>query len=162
LITVVPPDGIAGSFDLLLAVAVLQRERHKIAEMQTEDLSPYYPFERFDEAVRELVARLRTGGLLCVDDAHYRVEDSSAAAELDPIRSSPVMRGLMFGRDGPAPRCKRAHDFPETLARRLAGKTVGEVTDAQAPDLPAGRDGGEGAEDEAAAGELGMGDGEAA
>jgi len=100
LTTVVPPDAIAGSFDLLLALAVFQREPHKIAEMQTQDLSLYYPFERFDAAVRDLAARLRTGGLLCVDNAHYRVEDSSAAAELEPIRSSPVMTGLMFGPDG--------------------------------------------------------------
>lgn len=86
LTTVVPPDMIDGSFDLLLALAVLQREPHKVAEMQIEDLSVYYPFKRFDAAVRELVTRLRIGGLLCVDNAHYRVEDSSAAAALEPVR----------------------------------------------------------------------------
>jgi SAM-dependent methyltransferase len=100
LITVVPPDGIAGSFDLLFALAVLQREPHKIAEMQIDDLSPHYSFERFDAAVRELVARLRTGGLLCVENAHYRIEDSSAVAELEPVRGSPAMTGLLFGPDG--------------------------------------------------------------
>ena len=100
LTTVLPPAMIAGSFDLMLALAVLQREPHKIAEMEVENLSPYYPFERFDAAVRELVARLRTGGLLCVDNAHYRVEDSSGAAELDPVRGSPVMTGVLFGPEG--------------------------------------------------------------
>jgi hypothetical protein len=91
------PDG---AFDIIFALAVLQREPHKIAEMQVHDLSPYYPFEKFDGAVRRLVRRLRAGGLLCVQHSHYRVENSSAAAELVPMASSPPLRGLLFGRNG--------------------------------------------------------------
>jgi hypothetical protein len=69
---------IDGSFDLLLVLAVFQCEPHKLAEMR-EDFSPYYPFECFDASVPELVTRLRTGAFLCIDNAHYRIEDGSVA-----------------------------------------------------------------------------------
>jgi spermidine synthase len=89
-----------GSFDLIFALAVLQREPHKIDEMDVRDLTPFYPFEKFDAAIWALVALLRPGGLLCVQHAHYRVEDSSAARELEPVAVSPVIEGRLFGRDG--------------------------------------------------------------
>jgi SAM-dependent methyltransferase len=99
-IAVVDPDAIRGSFDLVFALAVLQREPHKIAEMEVEDLSSHYPFERFDKIVGELVDRLRHDGLLCVVNAHYPVEESSAGSQLDPVKASPVMDEPLFGRDG--------------------------------------------------------------
>jgi SAM-dependent methyltransferase len=99
-VAVVAPSGIEGSFDIVFALAVLQREPHKVAETGIEDLSHHYPFERFDAAARDLVGRLRCGGLLCVTNAHYRIEDSSAAKELKPVRESPAADGLLFGPDG--------------------------------------------------------------
>ena len=100
LTAVVSPDAIRGSFDLIFALAVLQREPHKIAEMQVEDLSTFYPFERFDAAVTSLSRRLDSGGLFCIDSAHYRLEDSSAVRELEPVEESPLATGLLFGPDG--------------------------------------------------------------
>jgi predicted O-methyltransferase YrrM len=100
MISVIAPKAISGSFDLIFALAVLQREPHRIEEMEVEDLSPYYPFDLFDGVVRELTARLRSGGLLCVDNAHYRVEDSSVGADLEAVGGAPRMMGLLFGRDG--------------------------------------------------------------
>jgi hypothetical protein len=100
LTSVIAPDAIDGTYDLVLALAVLQREPHKIAEMGVEDLSPYYPFARFDAALCKLAARLRKGGLLCVDHAQYRVEDSSVAPSLGPVPESPISQGLLFGPDG--------------------------------------------------------------
>lgn len=97
---VVHPRSVQGVFDLVFALAVLQREPHKIVEMAVEDLSPYYPYERFDTAVRELGGALRTGGLLCVMNAQYRVEDSSVARQFEPITSSPLMDKPLFGPDG--------------------------------------------------------------
>ena len=98
---VVGPRAIDGTFDLIFALAVLQREPHRVEETGSEDLSSAYPFVRFDAAVTELVAHLRPGGLLCVMHAHYRVEDSSAAAGgLEPVNVAPVMTGPFFGRDG--------------------------------------------------------------
>jgi hypothetical protein len=91
------PDG---TFDMIFALAVLQREPHKIAEMNVEDLSPYYPFDKFDAGVVRLVDRLRPAGLLCVQHSQYRIEDSSSAVELEPVESSPPLQGLLFGRDG--------------------------------------------------------------
>ena len=40
------------------------------------------------------------GGLLCVDNAQYRVEDSSVASQLKPVAGAPVTSGRMFGPDG--------------------------------------------------------------
>jgi SAM-dependent methyltransferase len=99
-VTVLPSGEVDGSFDLIFALAVLQREPHKIAEMEAEDLSFYYPFERFDRAVAELVDRLEPGGLLCVINAHYPVDAASAFAKLETVAGSPLMDPPMFGRDG--------------------------------------------------------------
>jgi SAM-dependent methyltransferase len=98
--TAVRPGAENGIFDAIFALAVLQREPHKIDEMDVSDLTPFYSFEKFDAAVSNLVAMLRPGGLLCVQHAHYRVEDSSAAVELEPIPASPLVEGRLFGRDG--------------------------------------------------------------
>jgi SAM-dependent methyltransferase len=97
---VVTPTDIEGEFDLIFALAVLQREPHKIAEMGVDDLTRFYPFARFDKAVLELAKRLRRGGLLCVANAQYRVEDSTAAPLLSAVADAPKMDGLIFGPDG--------------------------------------------------------------
>jgi SAM-dependent methyltransferase len=98
--TVVPPRRLNGSFDVIFALAVFQREPHKIAEMEVDDLSPFYPFTRFDEGVRQLVAMLRPNGLLCITNAQYRIEDSSVADLLEPVTRSAPMDCWMFGPDG--------------------------------------------------------------
>ena len=48
---VVGPNRLEGSFDVIFALAVLQREPHKVAELEMDNLSRHYPFERFDAAV---------------------------------------------------------------------------------------------------------------
>lgn len=97
---VLHPRFIRGSFDVVFALAVLQREPHKIAEMEVEDLTPFYSHERFDAAVRELGGAVRIGGLLCVINAHYRIEDSSIARQFETIASSPPIAGPVFGPNG--------------------------------------------------------------
>jgi hypothetical protein len=67
--SVVEPNMVAGTFDVIFAMAVLQREPHRIVEMGVEDLSAFYPFDRFDSAVRGFAQMLLTGGLLCVANA---------------------------------------------------------------------------------------------
>ena len=98
-VTVLAPDRIAGEFDIIFALAVLQREPHKVEELELADLTAIYPFDRFDSAVEELARHLSPGGLLCVMHAQYRVEDSSSAGLLEPL-PGPTFPGLMFGRDG--------------------------------------------------------------
>ena len=98
--SVVGPSAIDGKFDIVFALAVLQREPHKIMEMGVRDLNAYYPFSRFDQTVRELGNSLQAGGLLCVANAHYRVEDSSAASQFEPILASPQLEPPLFGVDG--------------------------------------------------------------
>jgi trans-aconitate methyltransferase len=113
--TVVPPAALDGSFDVIFALSVFQREPHKIEEMEVEDLSWHYPFDRFDRGVARLVRMLRPNGWLCIANAQYRVEDSSVADLLEPANSSPRMNSIMFGPDG------RRLDRPSarTLFRKL-------------------------------------------
>jgi len=89
------PDG---QFDAVLALAVLQREPHRIADSGIDDLSRTYPFTRFDEGLAALVGRLSPGGLLAIFHAHYRVEDSGVAACLTAIPGAPMMEGPLFDR----------------------------------------------------------------
>jgi SAM-dependent methyltransferase len=97
---VVAPGEIKGSFGIVFALAVLQREPHKIAEMDVENLSSHYPFGRFDKTVSELVDCLEPGGLLCVIHAHYPIEAAAAFGKLEPVANSPLMEPPLFGRDG--------------------------------------------------------------
>jgi hypothetical protein len=111
---VIGPNDLNGSFDLIFALAVLQREPHKVAEMELNDLGRDYPFERFDAAVGDLVERLCPSGLLCVINAHYPVELSAAASQLDPVSTSPEMTPPLFGRD--------SHLLGPTVARTIFRK----------------------------------------
>lgn len=98
--SVVAPDAIAGRFDIVFALAVLQVQPHRVAEAGIADLSPIYPFERFDAQLSRLADLLSPGGLLCVFNAHYRVEDSSASAKLRAVEESPALDHPVFGPDG--------------------------------------------------------------
>lgn len=98
--TVVEPQNVAGTFDLVFALSVFQREPHKVEEMAVQDLTAHYPFERFDRAVNELGRRVRANGLFCLMNAQYRFEDSSIFYLFDVIQSSPQMEHPFFGRDG--------------------------------------------------------------
>jgi Methyltransferase domain len=98
--TVVPPKGLDGTFDAIFALSVFQREPHKVAETELEDLSEFYPFALFDQGIGQLVEMLRPNGLFCVINAQYRVEDSSVSDRLEPVTESPSMDSIMFGPDG--------------------------------------------------------------
>jgi len=99
-IAVIRPSDVKGPFDLVFALAVLQREPHRVLELGVTDISRYYPFDKFDAVVRQLVQLLSPSGLLCVMHAQYRVEDSSVALELEPIASSPPLEEPLFDRAG--------------------------------------------------------------
>ena len=99
--TVIAPESITGSFDLVFALSVLQRDPRGLRnEMEAKHLAARYPFARFDGGVRGLVRRLRPGGFLIVANTLYRVEDSSAAAELEPIVKSPRMSRVLLTPEG--------------------------------------------------------------
>lgn len=95
--SVVAPGAIEGQFDAVFALAVLQRQPHRVAELEMDDLSRFYPFARFDAAVVKLVGWLRSGGLLCVINTHYRVEDSSMACQIEEVAGAPLMEPPLFG-----------------------------------------------------------------
>jgi SAM-dependent methyltransferase len=97
---VVGPNGLEGGFDVIFALAVLQWEPHKVAEMELGNLGRHYPFNRFDAAVCDLAGRLRPGGLLCVTNAQYPVELSSVSDKFEAVFASPEMMPPLFGTDG--------------------------------------------------------------
>ena len=99
-IWVISPNSLQGKFDMIFALAVLQREPHRLSEAGNRDISSFYPFAKFDAAVCALVAHLRTHGILCVMNTQYRIEDSSAALELQALASSPLLGGSIFAPDG--------------------------------------------------------------
>lgn len=90
------PDG---PFDAVLALAVLQREPHRVEREGIADLGRIYPFARFDEAIGVLVDRLAPGGLLAVHHAQYRVEDSRVAAGLEAVAGTPPLMPPLFDRN---------------------------------------------------------------
>jgi trans-aconitate methyltransferase len=98
--TVVAPNQIQGPFELVFALAVFQREPHRVDELGMVDIRDHYPFGRFDSAVSRLVDLLRPGGLLCVMHAQYRVEDSAAGFQLEAIAEAPPLEPPLFGPDG--------------------------------------------------------------
>ncbi len=113
---VIAPESIAGSFDLVFALSVLQRDPHGLKhEMEGKHLAARYPFERFDAGVGSLVARLRKGGLLIVANTLYRIEDSSAAVELEPIVRSPKMNRVQLTPQG----CPLAAAVARTVFRKI-------------------------------------------
>ena len=112
---VIPPGQVDGTFDIVFALAVLQREPLSVLETGCTDLSDRYSYSQFDRAVSELVALLQPGGLFCVIHSHYRVEDSSAIAALQPIPSSMRVRHTYFGPDG----LKLANATSSTVFRKL-------------------------------------------
>lgn len=99
-IEVVRPDAITGPFDLIFALAVLQREPHRIGDLQVSNIASHYSFARFDAAVGDLVRLLRPGGLLCVFHTQYRVEDSAAMRLLEPVPTSPLLGAPLFAPSG--------------------------------------------------------------
>jgi len=107
--SVVDPDSIDGAFDVIFALAVLQREPHRVVQAGQQDISRFYPFSKFDTAVVGLAERLTEGGLLCVMHAQYRVEDSSAADKLRPLPESPRLAGPIFAPDGKLAQEAEAH-----------------------------------------------------
>lgn len=120
---VVHPRFVEGPFDVVFALAVLQREPAKIAEMKVRDLSAHYPFEKFDSAVRRLCEVLREGGYLCVSNAHYRIEDSSAAARFEAVAAAPSMEPPLFGPDGRL----LEHPVARTIFRKRSSNRSGRT-----------------------------------
>jgi hypothetical protein len=114
-VSVVRPDALHGMFDIAFALAVLQRLPEQVTARGIVDLSASYPFERFDAAVAALAVRIAPAGLLCVMNAHYRVEDSSVAGLFEAVPQSPPMSHPLFG-------CDSRRLPPDAVARSIFRK----------------------------------------
>ena len=80
-------------FDLVTCMAVLQRTPHRVERLGIRDISRLYPFARFDRQLVELDSLIRPGGLLVLQHAQYRFEDSSIASRYDALPGSRAADG---------------------------------------------------------------------
>jgi SAM-dependent methyltransferase len=76
-------DELEGQFDAIFCMAVFQRG--ELRDEQPADASGIYPFERFEAELEELDQHLRVGGVLAVDEASYRVGDTTLGARYEPL-----------------------------------------------------------------------------
>ena len=99
-VAIVRPENIQGKFDVILALSVFQRRPHEVMESGLMNIHRLYPFDRFDEEISRLVDRTIDGGILCVVNAQYRVEDCAAASNLTAVLEAPDMIPPIFDRNG--------------------------------------------------------------
>lgn len=71
-----------GPFDLIFALAVLQRTENRNPD--TYDSTPYYPFEKFNAKLTELDPHLRPEGIFVIDHADYLFEESDIFSQYRP------------------------------------------------------------------------------
>lgn len=69
-----------GPFDATFCMAVLQRYPQRVLETGLRDISRLYPFAKFERQLLLFDRWLARGGLLVIQHAQYRVEDSAIAA----------------------------------------------------------------------------------
>ena len=74
-----------GPYDVILCMAVLQRDPQLVIRNNITSLAKAYPFRQFDSTIRELDGWLKPGGLLVVHHAHYLVTDTGVAAHYAPL-----------------------------------------------------------------------------
>ncbi len=88
-------------FDAIFCMAVLQRTPHRVEGQGLTSLKRVYPFERFEEQVRQLDRWLRPGGLLVIHHTQYVFDHTSVSNRYEPLDGMAwvVIDGLKFDRN---------------------------------------------------------------
>ena len=68
-----------GPYDAIFCMAVLERTPQRVINNKITSLKKIYPFEKFEEQVIKLDSSLNNGGLLVIENTHYRLSDTSVA-----------------------------------------------------------------------------------
>jgi len=69
-----------GTYDVIFANSVLTLYNKQFSASRIPEL---YPFHNFEEIIGKLTDVLQSGGLLCIVNTNYRLEDTSFAARFD-------------------------------------------------------------------------------
>lgn len=90
-----------GPYDLIFCMAVLQRTPCEVDAKRMNSLKRIYPFEKFDQQVRELDSYLRCGGLLVIHHTQYFFRDSSVAEKYITLNTNlpPSLHPSKFDRN---------------------------------------------------------------
>ncbi|PJI89812.1 hypothetical protein BDW16_3132 [Sphingomonas koreensis] len=67
-----------GPYDAIFCMAVLTLRPREVEDRDVRNIAAFYPFAHFAQALRLLAAQLARGGVLVVEQAHYRAEDALA------------------------------------------------------------------------------------
>jgi len=89
-------------FDAIFCMAVLQRTPHSVEAKGLTDLTPLYPFQKFEAQLREFDEWLKPGGVLVIHYTQYRFGDSPISEGYTALaeQPAPVPTGPRFGPDG--------------------------------------------------------------
>jgi hypothetical protein len=90
----------AVEFDAVFCMAVFQRTEHRTAG--AEPVETGFTFGRFEDEVRMLDEKLKSGGLLFLDECDFSFEQTAVAAGYRPLEfigNRTVRRRPLFGRD---------------------------------------------------------------
>jgi len=90
-----PEYAALGGFDAIFCMAIFQRTENRTRP--TEVAHGNFNFEKFEEEIRALDKRLKAGGLLFIDHADFRFEDTDVAARFTPLEFD----GNLFTHDRP-------------------------------------------------------------
>ncbi|WP_031236118.1 trans-aconitate 2-methyltransferase, partial [Asticcacaulis sp. AC402] len=83
-----------GPFDAIFAMSVFCKWP-KTSDMT--DISEVYPFSLFEEGISTLDRHLKPGGVLCLYNSQYMLDDTALAELYQPLdRSQPLSSGWMF------------------------------------------------------------------
>jgi hypothetical protein len=76
-------------YDVIFAMAVLQRLPHLVADKGITNIARFYPFARFDRQIAAFDGWLRPGGLIVVQFTQYRFCDTAVADRYEPVGADP-------------------------------------------------------------------------
>lgn len=74
----------AGHFDAITCLSVLHRR--ETVHNWPDDPTPYMSFATFEDAILDLDAHVKPGGILLLDHLSFRFSDTSVAANYTPVR----------------------------------------------------------------------------
>lgn len=98
------PETIAarGPYDAIFCLAVLQRTPDEVEAQGLADLTPLYPFAKFEAQIAEFDRWLADGGLLVLRNTHYAFSDTDVSARYDllPVPGMRVRSFIQFDRHG--------------------------------------------------------------